>query len=407
MPRIWPNSACASCRRLPGPETLREPSLFSAAAEERLRQRSPLAARLRPRSLDEVVGQEHLTAPGRPLRRLIEADALSTVIFWGPPGTGKTTLAEIIAATTHREFERLSAVTSGVKDVREVIERAGDRIGQFARSTLVFIDEIHRFTAVQQDALLHAVESGLITVIGATTENPAFSVNPALRSRATVFRLEPVSDDALVSLMKRGLEEEGKSAHDDVLERIASRCSGDARQALTALQVACAIAEGTEVTVADAAAALDTSLQRFNKDAHYDIASPFIKSMRAGDVDSALHWFARMVEGGEDPRFIARRIMIFASEDVGMADPGALPVATAAAQSVEMVGFPEAVHILAHAIVHMSLAPKSRAVTDAVWRAIDDVRNGRTGEAPPIGDTTTSFRPVGHGDFSYYRVDDD
>ena len=379
------------------------PDLFSAAAEERLRQRSPLAARLRPRTLDEVVGQEHLTAPGRPLRRLIEADALSTVILWGPPGTGKTTIAEIIASTTDREFERLSAVTSGVKDVREVIERATARIGQYARSTLVFVDEIHRFTAVQQDALLHAVESGLITVIGATTENPAFSVNPALRSRATVFRLNEVDEDSLVGLMQRGLAAEGKSAQESVLRRIASRCSGDARQALTALQVACAVAEGPEVGAADAAAALDTSLQRFDRDAHYDIASPFIKSMRAGDVDAALHWFARMVEGGEDPRFVARRLVIFASEDVGTADPSALGVAVAAAHAVDLVGFPEATHSLAHAVVHLSLAPKSRAVTDAVWAAVDDVRSGRTGPVPPITDTTVSFRPVGHDGFSYYR----
>lgn len=406
MRRTWRSWDCGSSRLLPGRSRVAGPDLFSAAAEDRLRQRAPLAARLRPRTLDEVAGQEHLTAPGRPLRRLIEADALSTVILWGPPGTGKTTIAEIIASTTNREFEKLSAVTSGVKDVREVIERATARIGQYGKSTLVFIDEIHRFTAVQQDALLHAVENGLITVIGATTENPAFSVNPALRSRATVFRLNEIGTESLVRLMRRGLEQEGKHATDEVLERIAERCAGDARQALTALQVACAVAEGPQVGPQDAAAALDTSLQRFNKDAHYDIASPFIKSMRSGDVDSALHWFARMVAGGEDPRFIARRIMIFASEDVGMADPSALGVAVAAAQAVALVGFPEASHILAQAVVHMSLAPKSRAVTAAIHAALDDVTNGRTGPVPPIGDATVSFRPEGHGDFTYYRDGD-
>ncbi|MFZ9392323.1 MAG: replication-associated recombination protein A [Ilumatobacteraceae bacterium] len=381
-------------------------TLFSAAARERLAARSPLAARLRPRTLDEVAGQEHLTAPGRPLRRLVEADALSSTILWGPPGTGKTTLAEIIAATTNREFERLSAVTSGVKDIREVIERANDRIGQYARSTLVFIDEIHRFSTTQQDALLHAVESGLLTIIGATTENPSFSVNPALRSRSTVFRLRPLGEEALVAVLRRGLEAEGRSAAPGVLERLAARCAGDARQALTALEVACAISGTGDVGMDHAAAALDTSVQRFDRDAHYDIASPFIKSMRSGDVDSALHWLARMVEGGEDPRFIARRLVIFASEDVGTADPLALPVASAAASAVESVGMPEALHNLAHAVVHLARAPKSRAVTAAVWAAVGDVREGRTGEVPPIGPGTESFRPVGYRDFTYYREDD-
>jgi putative ATPase len=381
-------------------------TLFSAAARERLAARSPLAARLRPRTLDDVAGQEHLTAPGRPLRRLVEADALSSTILWGPPGTGKTTLAEIIAATTNREFERLSAVTSGVKDIREVIERANDRIGQYARSTLVFIDEIHRFSTTQQDALLHAVESGLLTIIGATTENPSFSVNPALRSRSTVFRLQPLGEEALVAVLRRGLEAEGRSAAPGVLERLAARCAGDARQALTALEVACAISGTGDVGMDHAAAALDTSVQRFDRDAHYDIASPFIKSMRSGDVDSALHWLARMVEGGEDPRFIARRLVIFASEDVGTADSLALPVASAAASAVESVGMPEALHNLAHAVVHLARAPKSRAVTAAVWAAVGDVREGRTGEVPPIGPGTESFRPVGYRDFTYYREDD-
>jgi len=381
-------------------------TLFSAAARERLAASSPLAARLRPRTLDEVAGQEHLTAPGRPLRRLVEADALSSTILWGPPGTGKTTLAEIIAATTNREFERLSAVTSGVKDIREVIERANDRIGQYARSTLVFIDEIHRFSTTQQDALLHAVESGLLTIIGATTENPSFSVNPALRSRSTVFRLQPLGEEALVAVLRRGLEAEGRSAAPGVLERLAARCAGDARQALTALEVACAISGTGDVGMDHAAAALDTSVQRFDRDAHYDIASPFIKSMRSGDVDSALHWLARMVEGGEDPRFVARRLVIFASEDVGTADPLALPVASAAASAVESVGMPEALHNLAHAVVHLARAPKSRAVTAAVWAAVGDVREGRTGEVPPIGPGTESFRPVGCRDFTYYREDD-
>ena len=380
-------------------------TLFSAAARERLAARSPLAARLRPRTLDEVAGQEHLTAPGRPLRRLVEADALSSTILWGPPGTGKTTLAEIIAATTNREFERLSAVTSGVKDIREVIERANDRIGQYARSTLVFIDEIHRFSTTQQDALLHAVESGLLTIIGATTENPSFSVNPALRSRSTVFRLQPLGEEALVAVLRRGLEAEGRSAAPGVLERLAARCAGDV-QALTALEVACAISGTGDVGMDHAAAALDTSVQRFDRDAHYDIASPFIKSMRSGDVDSALHWLARMVEGGEDPRFVARRLVIFASEDVGTADPLALPVASAAASAVESVGMPEALHNLAHAVVHLARAPKSRAVTAAVWAAVGDVREGRTGEVPPIGPGTESFRPVGYRDFTYYREDD-
>ena len=380
-----------------------ERDLFSDGMEDRMRAGAPLAARLRPRTLDEVIGQDELVGPGRPLRRLMETDTLSTVILWGPPGTGKTTLAEIIAAGTNREFERLSAVSSGVKDLREVIDRATDRLARYSLRTLLFVDEIHPFSTAQQDALLHAVESGLLALVGATTENPSFSVNPALRSRATVFRLRALDTEALVRVLRSGLEATGKSADDTVLAVIAARSSGDARQALTALEVACAVAHGGTVTAEDAAAALDTAVQRFNRDAHYDIASPYIKSMRAGDVDGALHWLARMVEGGEDPRFVARRLVIFASEDVGTADPTSISVAVAAAQAVALIGMPEALHNLAHATVHLSLAPKSRAVTEAIAAAMDDVSNGRSGEVPVIGPGTVSFRPVGHDDFSYYR----
>lgn len=377
--------------------------LFSDGVAERLRAGAPLAARLRPRTLDEIAGQDDLVGPGRPLRRLIETDTLSTVILWGPPGTGKTTLAEIIASCTNREFERLSAVSSGVKDLREVIDRATDRLARYSLRTLLFVDEVHRFSTSQQDALLHAVESGLLALVGATTENPSFSVNPALRSRATVFRLRPLGTDALIRVLRTGLAVTGKTADDGVLAVIAARSSGDARQALTALEVACAVAAGDEVTAEDAAAALDTAVQRFNRDAHYDIASPYIKSMRSGDVDAALHWLARMVQGGEDPRFIARRLVIFASEDVGTADPAAIAVAAAAAQAVALIGMPEALHNLAHATVHLALAPKSRAVTDAIGAAMDDVAEGRTGDVPAIAPGTTSFRPVGHEEFSYYR----
>jgi putative ATPase len=358
---------------------------------------------MRPRTLDELVGQDHLTAPGRPLRKLVESDALSTLILWGPPGTGKTTVAEIIASTTKRAFERLSAVSAGVKDIREVIEAAHRRLTIDDRRTVVFIDEIHRFSTAQQDALLHAVESGLIALIGATTENPAFSVNAALRSRATVFKLNPVDSLRIVPLLERALISESATAEPEALQSIARRCNGDVRQALTALEVACALSDNGHVTVAEASAALDTAINRFNTDQHYDMASVFIKSMRASDVDSALHWLARMIASGEDPRFIARRLVIFASEDVGEADPTALLVATAAAQAVQLVGLPEGQLPLAQAVIHLSRAPKSRMVTDSIMAALSDVTEGRTGEVPPVTSSTTNFRPVGMEQLRYYR----
>lgn len=382
---------------------MESPDLFSASTEEKIAARAPLAARMRPTTLDEVLGQNHLVGPGGPLRRLIEADRLSSVILWGPPGTGKTTLAELIAIATKRGFERLSAVNAGVKDIREVIETAKRRLTLDDRATVVFVDEIHRFSTTQQDALLHAVESGLVTLVGATTENPAFSVNPALRSRSSVFALKPVESDAIVQLLARATTIEEVTADADALELIAMRCTGDARQALTAFEVACALATNGHVTLEAATTALDTSVSRLGRDDHYDIISAFIKSMRAGDVDIALHWLARMIDAGEDPRFIVRRMMIFASEDIGMADPNALLIATAAAQVLERVGLPEAQHNLAHGVVYLALAPKSRAVTDAIAGAMNDVREGRTGQAPATTVEPPTFLPLGLAPVRYYR----
>ena len=380
-----------------------EPDLFTASSEERLAARAPLAARMRPRTLDDVVGQDHLVGPQGPLRRLIEADTLSSIIVWGPPGTGKTTLAELIASTTKRNFERLSAVTAGVKDIREVIESARRRLTIDDKGTVVFVDEIHRFSTTQQDALLHAVETGLLTLVGATTENPAFSVNPALRSRSSVFALVPVGEDSIAQLLQKAARQEGFQIADDAVQLIARRCTGDARQALTALEVAVALAAGGEVQIEHATIALNTSVSRLGRDDHYDIISAFIKSMRASETDIALHWLARMLEAGEDPRFIARRMMIFASEDVGMADPMALVVATAAAEALDRVGLPEAQLILGQAVVHLATAPKSRAVSDAVFAALSDVREGRTGQAPPTTVEPPSYHPLGLGELRYYR----
>ena len=356
--------------------------LFSAAVADRLRSQAPLAARLRPRTLDEIVGQEHLIAQGAPLRKLIEADRLSSVILWGPPGTGKTTLAEVVASSTNRAFERLSAVTSGVKDVREAIERATDRLGQHGRSTIVFVDEIHRFSTSQQDALLPSVESGIITLIGATTENPFFEVNGPLRSRSTMFRLETLGVGAVRSLLERGLTAEGMTADDDALTILSQRAAGDGRQGLTALEVACALARPNKVTTAHVEAALGVSALNYGRDDHYDVVSAFIKSIRGSNVDAGIFWLARMLEAGDDPRFIARRLIILASEDIGMADPQALVVAVAAAQAVDHVGLPEAQLNLAQAVVYLAQAPKSNGSAVAIWNARSDIRQGVDVEVP-------------------------
>ncbi len=366
--------------------------LFAAAAEERLQTRAPLAARLRPRTLDEVVGQRDLLAPGRPLRALIEGDRLSSVILWGPPGTGKTTIARLIAGATDKAFEPMSAVNAGVKDVREVVERARNRLGERGQGTILFLDEVHRFNKTQQDALLPHVEDGLLVLVGATTENPYFSLTSALLSRSTLFRLEPLEPEDLRRLMERALQDptrglggDGLTIEEDALEHIADRSEGDARHALTSLEVAAALtaeAGRPSITLEFAEAALAMRALRYGDDEHYDVVSAFIKSIRGSDPDSGLYWLARMLEAGEDARFIARRLVILASEDVGMADPLALPLATAAAHAVEYVGLPEAALNLAHAVVYLASAPKSNSSTVALGAAMADVRDRRTGPVP-------------------------
>lgn len=389
--------------------------LFAAAAAERLASRAPLADRLRPSTLDEVVGQEHLLGPGAPLRRLIEADRLSSAILFGPAGTGKTTLARLVARTTEKEFASLSAVDASVKDVREVIARSRQRLGERGQGTILFLDEVHRFSKSQQDALLPAVEEGLIVLIGATTENPYFSVNPPLLSRSTLFRLEPLGADALRQLVRRGLQAEGAEADDEAVDHLVLRAGGDGRQTLTALEVAVALAGSradrgatVHVTADDMEAALGVNALRYGRDEHYDVISAFIKSIRGSDPDAGLWWLATMLEAGEDARFIARRLVILASEDIGMADPMALLVAEAASRAVDHVGLPEAQLNLAQAVVHLATAPKSNRVTMAIGAARQMVREGATGRVPShLRDAHyQGAKGLGHGKGYEYPHDD-
>jgi putative ATPase len=306
----------------------------------------------------------------------------SSVILWGPPGTGKTTLAYVVSKATNKRFVELSAITAGVKEVRAVIESARRATGGFGKETVLFLDEIHRFSKSQQDALLPAVEDGTLTLIGATTENPNFEVNPPLRSRSTLFRLQPLDRTAIETLIDRGLAAERATATPEAIAHLADRAGGDGRQVLTALEVACALAYPDPVDLAAVEAALSTSALRYGRDDHYDVISAFIKSMRGSDPQAAVYYLARMLEAGEDARFIARRMIIFASEDVGQADPTALLVAVAAAHALEHVGLPEAQLNLSQAAIHLAAAPKSNRSALAIWNARADVQKGAVGEVP-------------------------
>jgi len=381
--------------------------LFSGAAADRLASRAPLAARLRPRSLDDIIGQRHLVGPGAPLRALIESDRLTSAILWGPPGTGKTTLATVVATATSKHFVPLSAVTAGVKDVREVVEGARRLLGEQGRGTILFLDEVHRFNRAQQDALLPSVEEGLLVLIGATTENPFFEVNAPLLSRSTLWRLEPLSDEDLADVVARGLVAEGASAEPDAVAALVGLADGDARAVLTTLEVALALAGKRPVTLDDVERARHTRLQHYGEDDHYDQVSALIKSIRGSDPDAGLYWLARMLESGEDARFIARRLVILASEDVGEADPLALVVADAAARAVEFVGLPEAQLNLAQAVVHLACAPKSNRVTVALGRAQRDVREAPRGDVPAhLRDAHyRSAATIGHGEGYAYPHD--
>ena len=382
--------------------------LFSDAASQRADSIAPLAQRLRPRTLDEFVGQRQVLAEGSALRRAIAEDRVRSSIFYGPPGSGKTTLARIVAASTGAAFEELSAVSASVKDVREVMARARERLGTTGTRTILFLDEIHRFNKAQQDALLPTVEEGLITLIGATTENPYYEVNSALMSRMQLYELEPLSEDDLRNIVDRGVVELGTSIGDAARDLVVARSGGDARSALNILELAAETADGaiTEENVEDAARKRPIFYDKAS-DAHYDYISAFIKSIRGSDPDAAVYYLAAMLEGGEDARYIARRMIVHASEDIGNADPQALLVAVAAAQAVEHVGLPEARLNLAQACIYLARAPKSNASYRAIGEATNDVREHGNAEPPDaLKDGSYYGRRLGHGAGYIYPHED-
>ena len=387
--------------------------LFTEAAKKHQAESGPLAVRLRPFTLDELVGQQHVLGAGSALRLAIEQDRPPSMILFGPPGTGKTTIARIVAERTGAAFEELSAVSARVDDVRAVIARAGDRLGGNGLRTILFIDEIHRFNKAQQDSVLHAVEDGLVTLIGATTENPYFEVNSALLSRCTVIELTALAEDELVEILVRGAATLETKAAPDVLTLIATRAGGDARAALQILELAQATANAEGAPISESHV-LDASRKRpllYDRkgDQHYDFASAFIKSMRGGDADASVYYLAAMLEAGEDARFIVRRMVILASEDIGNADPNALVVAVAAAQALEHVGLPEAQLNLAQAAIYLARAPKSNASAVAIWEARRDVREHGNARPPAMLRSTghaVGAKARGHGEGYAYPHND-
>ena len=353
---------------------------------------APLPVRMRPRTLDELVGQEQLRAPGSPLRQLIEGDQATSLLLWGPPGTGKTTIAGIVSQQTDRRFVEVSAVSAGVKEVRAAIDAARSELTRGGRETVLFVDEVHRFSKAQQDALLPGVENRWVTLVAATTENPFFSVISPLLSRSLLLRLQPLTDDDVRAVMQSALADERGLAgayelDEDAREHLVRLAGGDARRSLTYLEAAARAAGArgaTRIDLESAEAAVDQAAVRYDRqgDQHYDVVSAWIKSIRGSDADAALHYLARMIEAGEDPRFIARRLVVHASEDVGLADPTALQAAVAAAQAVQLIGMPEARINLAQATIHLAVAPKSNAVITAIDAALADVRAGKIGQVP-------------------------
>ncbi|MGO8753198.1 MAG: replication-associated recombination protein A [Thermoguttaceae bacterium] len=393
-------------------------SLFDASEKENERRAQPLAARMRPATLAEFVGQQHFLGEGKLLRRLLQADRIGSVIFYGPPGTGKTTLARLLAGESHSAFRQLSAVTSGVKELREVLNEARDRLAADGQRTLLFIDEIHRFNKAQQDVLLPEVEEGVVVLVGATTENPFFTIHSALVSRSRVFQFQPLSVDEIKDLVRRALadRERGLGGHDvrmhaEALEFLAETSDGDARRALSALEIGVLshAAEPIEFTRQLAEESVQRKAIQYDRqgDAHYDAISALIKSIRGSDPDAALYWLARMLEGGEDVRFLARRLVILASEDVGNADPAALPLAVAVAHACELVGLPECQLNLAQAVTYLACAPKSNAATVGIGEARRDVAEGRLLPVPiHLRDSHYGgARRLGHGEGYQYAHD--